>query len=156
MPADLLSIPSRDLNSLWPKFAELVQECLDECNKLGYDIAVFESTRTAARQDWLYAAGRTRPGPRVTNAKGWESAHQGNVAVDIARRRDSKWSWDFPADKVAKLFTDRGLEWLNPYEQCHFQMCGGLGGKVVGAMARDLGLQRTWAEIQHAIDMKHK
>ncbi|MBC1937200.1 hypothetical protein HCA69_12535 [Listeria grandensis] len=39
--------------------------------------------RSKAEQDALYAQGRTKPGPIVTNAKGGQSNHNYGVAVDL-------------------------------------------------------------------------
>lgn len=39
--------------------------------------------RSPVVQDGLYAQGRTKPGAKVTNAQGWESAHQYGLAVDF-------------------------------------------------------------------------
>lgn len=44
---------------------------------------VTEGYRSGARQDQLYAQGRTRPGEIVTNAKAGQSAHNYGLAVDI-------------------------------------------------------------------------
>lgn len=48
----------------------------------GRYVIVTEGKRSMARQVWLYAAGRTRPGPKVT----WtmQSMHFKGLAVDIA------------------------------------------------------------------------
>jgi peptidoglycan L-alanyl-D-glutamate endopeptidase CwlK len=57
-----------------------------------YRLAVAQGiTRWRVRDGWrdpkvqeqVYAQGRTKPGPIVTNAKPWESAHQWGLSVDI-------------------------------------------------------------------------
>jgi peptidoglycan L-alanyl-D-glutamate endopeptidase CwlK len=68
--------------------------------------------RTFAEQDALYAIGRTKPGKRVTNAKGGQSYHNYGMAIDIVLLKDTNGdgtfetaSWetnvDFDGDGVA-------------------------------------------------------
>lgn len=76
------------------------------------------SFRSFEEQDKLYAKGRTRPGRRVTNARGGESFHNYGVAADIAFY-DEKGTISWPEDgDYAKLWTrygehakKQGLEW---------------------------------------------
>jgi len=57
-----------------------------------YDCKILCGIRTAEEQQWLYASGRTRPGPILTNKDGVRkrSRHQGDgvvllsLAVDVA------------------------------------------------------------------------
>ena len=63
----------------------LVKEELNAWLKVhtpGRFVIVTEGKRSLARQAWLYAQGRTRPGPKVT----WtmKSKHIEGLAVDIA------------------------------------------------------------------------
>lgn len=68
------------------------------------DITILEGHRSHARQAELYAQGRTTSGPRVTNAKPGQSAHnsQPSKAVDAAPYLDTdgdgdselSWDWD--------------------------------------------------------------
>ncbi len=153
MTVDIVNIPNRDVSLLYPAFARLVKLALDDANAAGYYLSVFEGYRTPERQDWLYASGRTRPGTLITRAKAWESPHQAALAVDVALHVDGKWSWKFTS-QVHPFFHKHGLETLD-FEVAHVQMTGGLGGKVVGAFARDLGLARTWIEVEHAVRQRN-
>lgn len=47
-------------------------------------IRVVQGLRTFAEQDALYAQGRTKPGPIVTNAKGGQSNHNFALSFDFA------------------------------------------------------------------------
>ncbi|SDF77243.1 peptidoglycan L-alanyl-D-glutamate endopeptidase CwlK [Massilia sp. PDC64] len=51
----------------------------------GYEMAILEGYRSAARQDALAALG-----PGVTNARAWQSWHQYGLAADCAFVRDGK------------------------------------------------------------------
>lgn len=139
---------NRDMRLLSPFFADRVAKAVAQCHQLGYPIEVFEGYRSPDRQDWLYAQGRTREGKIVTKAKAWESTHQLGLAIDIALFINGKWSWDFDAAKVSQCFLDNKLEWLAPFEMCHFQMLGGMPIKMARDMAVRYGLQSLWMEIE--------
>lgn len=53
--------------------------------RYGYDMAILEGYRSAARQDALAALG-----PGVTNARSWQSWHQYGLAADCAFVRDGR------------------------------------------------------------------
>ena len=83
---------------------------------------IVSTLRTFAEQDELYAQGRTKPGKRVTNAKGGQSLHNYGVAIDFALIIDGKTaSWedlkDFDGDRKADwmeivgVFEQAGWEW---------------------------------------------
>ena len=65
-----VTVACRDLNELHPKLKSLAQKLIEECTKQNIPIIVTETYRSVARQDYLYAQGRTRSGSVVTNAKG--------------------------------------------------------------------------------------
>jgi hypothetical protein len=149
MQLDVAS-PNRDMCLVYPRFASLVQTALSECVAAGFKIEVFEAFRGPERQNYLYEAGRTRPGPIVTKATAWQSAHQLGLAVDIAAKNGNGWTWDFPVDKVGTIFTRHGLQSLAPYERCHFQFMNGLNITAAVALMRTCGLQRVWLEVEAA------
>lgn len=74
--------------------------------------------RTWAEQDALYAIGRTRPGRKVTNAKGGFSNHNFAIAADYGVFHQGKYLDDKNPqlaekvhDKVAQDCEDYGLDW---------------------------------------------
>ena len=75
----------RDITKLHPLLQEKINQLKIECAKQGLVIAIGECLRTVAEQDALYAQGRTKPGTKVTNAKGstYSSMHQWGVAFDF-------------------------------------------------------------------------
>lgn len=92
--------------------------------------------RTIAEQDALYALGRTKPGKKVTNAKGGSSFHNYGLAIDFCLILDGKdVSWDtlkdYDGDKVSDwmeavaIFKSRGWEWGGDFKSIkdapHFQ-----------------------------------
>lgn len=73
----------RDLAELKPVAEKACRLLFQECAKAGIDnIFITETYRSQERQQYLYAQGRTRPGPVVT----WtlNSNHKSRLAWDIA------------------------------------------------------------------------
>lgn len=107
--------------------------------------------RTFAEQDALFAQGRTKPGARVTNARGGQSYHNYGLAIDIVLLVDrdgngtfESAAWDtktdFDGDKkadwqeVVAIFKRYGWEWGGDWkfvDAPHFQ-------KTLGKSIRDL------------------
>lgn len=73
--------------------------------------------RSISDQDYLYGQGRSRPGNKVTNAKGGQSIHNYGMAFDIVIlvQRQGVWmaSWTVDAHwiRVANFFKSRGWVW---------------------------------------------
>ncbi len=91
-------------------------------------IRIVQGLRTFAEQDGLYAQGRTKPGKKVTNAKGGQSLHNYGLAIDFAILLDKdnngtyeELSWSTTADydrdgiidwnEVVAEFEKAGWEW---------------------------------------------
>jgi len=108
------------------------------------DFTITEGLRTTARQQALYAQGRTKPGIRVTNADGLrnKSSHQAKSdgyghAVDLypffsgqvqVNHKDTIKNLEKIAihiKAVAKCLGHKitwGGDWKNPYDPPHFQL----------------------------------
>ena len=113
------SIERQDsLELLEPSFRKKVQKLIQVLQAQGYEPWVYETLRTAARQDWLYASGRTRPGPIVTDVDSSAPmvGHGVGLAADIIDGRPhptrsgqkvgwGSWTGD-PGDAEAKLMAD--------------------------------------------------
>lgn len=139
---------NRDLNLLFPVFADAVGRGLRECAAAGYPVAVFEAWRPPQRQSYLHEQGRSREGKIVTNQLPWLSWHQYALAVDLAFKDGAQWSWVGPWDKVIPIFKAHGLESLAPFEQAHLQLTGGLGIEAAREVYQKYGLQQVWLEVQ--------
>ncbi len=107
------------LDGVKPELVAKVQAIIAAMGELGFVMIVTDGVRTTEQQQALYAQGRTKPGPIVTQADGMEhrSNHQARggfgYAVDCCFVVDGKPSWD------------ESLPWV-----------------LYGAMAETLGL--TW------------
>ena len=113
------------INKLHPNVREEVHKIIEECDKAltgKAKIRVTQALRTFKEQDDLYAIGRTKPGKKVTNARGGQSIHNYGFAVDICLIIDGKTaSWDTAKDwdndqvsdwyECMKIFAKYGWDW---------------------------------------------
>ena len=103
-------ITEERIKLLHPSVRDEVKILIDKINTCvltgSAKVRIAQGFRTFAEQDALYAQGRTKPGAKVTNAKGGQSIHNYGLAVDIVLIIDGKIaSWDtkkdFDKDKVS-------------------------------------------------------
>lgn len=132
---------------LHPKLRAEVSAIYDEIVAAlsGKAICRFAYTlRTFAEQDALYAQGRTKPGNKITNAKGGQSYHNYGLAIDIVLLIGNAASWDTKSDfdgdgksdwqEVVAIFKRHGWEWGGDWkftDMPHFQ-------KTLGKSIADL------------------
>lgn len=119
---------SRLLSDLHPDLEVLAARFLARCAERQVDVLVVCTYRSDTEQDALYAQGRTTPGPRVTNAKAGQSAHNATLdgmpasrAFDAVPLLHGKPIWEDPRDKDS--------DWTNDY-----------GWRVMGEVAEEVGL----------------
>lgn len=84
---------------LYPEFRSRLRMAMNEVQELTGEVwVIVEGYRSVARQLWLYAQGRTRPGPVVT----WKRTptwHGVGLAADVRPRR----GYQVPTDYWVKL-----------------------------------------------------
>ncbi len=68
---------------LHPIFRERLVLLAEGLARRGMQALITDGLRTVAEQDALFAQGRTKPGPKVTNARGGQSNHNYGLAVDM-------------------------------------------------------------------------
>jgi len=118
-----------DPAALHPLFREKALELLDRLAAEGVPFRLFEGFRSAERQQYLYAQGRTRPGPIVTKARPWASYHQYGLAGDFVIFEKGAWSWDARGvrmrywKRLQEAGKQLGLEPLS-FEMPHLQLAG--------------------------------
>lgn len=85
-------------------------------DEFGYEVRVTETFRSQARQDELYAQGRTTPGPTVTWTK--NSNHTRGRAADvlIVGADDAAYA------KLATVAVEEGLRTLGPMDPGHIEL----------------------------------
>lgn len=103
---------------------------LEKCAKKGIYLIITQGFRSKEAQDALYEQGRTKPGRKVTNAKGsdYSSQHQWGIAFDIAIN-DIGLLYDVATiKKVAKIAKTKsvglswGGDWTSPVDIPHFYL----------------------------------
>jgi RHS repeat-associated protein len=96
-----------------------------------WEARIVQSHRTYAEQDELYAKGRTKPGAKVTNARGGQSNHNFRLAYDIAFFCGTAVKWEGPEfDTAGSIGEGLGLvwggRWKSPVDRPHFEYPHGL------------------------------
>lgn len=125
-------ISSRNITDLLPCVQRKAQVFKDACKKEGIDIIFTSTYRDNESQNALYAQGRSKPGNKVTNAKGGQSFHNYRCAFDFAPVVNGKIDWtDLDTFKKCGAIAEaNGLEWAGRWvrfkEMVHCQYTGGL------------------------------
>jgi hypothetical protein len=121
----------RDLDGVAPELQAKVQRVIDRMRQeYGHDVTVVEATRSQERQDYLFAQGRTRPGPVVTWTR--DSAHTHGNAVDVV----VDGSWDNPAGfaRLQRIAREEGLRTLGMRDPGHLELATeSVGARTVTA-----------------------
>ncbi len=109
------------------------REFLKRVTAAGINARIISGTRTYAEQDAIFAQGRTKPGKKVTKAKGGQSNHNFGIAWDIGIFTDQG---DYLPEsplyaKAAEVGLVAGLEWGGNWkgdfqDKPHFQLAVGL------------------------------
>lgn len=102
---------SREINELEPETRERCVKLLQRCAAEKHPVIVVQTFRSFEEQEALYAKGRVRPGPVVTNARGGDSWHNFRRAFDVVFLRGSQITWDGPWSKVGEFGEELGLVW---------------------------------------------
>ena len=112
----------RDINELKPTAQNACRLFLKKCKEAGLNIFLTETYRSQARQNQLYAQGRTEPGKivtwtlnsRHTSRRAWDIAVIGKDLYDMAVIRQ--------AGAIGQsLGITWGGEW-SPPDYCHFEI----------------------------------
>ncbi len=115
----------RDLAELLPAAQAACRLLFQECYKAGIkNIFITETYRSQARQNYLYAQGRTRPGQIVT----WtlNSNHKSRLAWDIAVGPPQSLYDVTTLNQVGAIAKKLGIEWggtwTNAIDRPHFEV----------------------------------
>lgn len=106
----------------------------DEC------IRIVQGVRTIQEQNELYAKGRTKPGKKVTNARGGSSYHNYCLAIDYCRMKAGKIIWE-PYQPMIDAFKNAGYEWGDSWKKFkdypHFHKAYGYTVKQLLQMTKE-------------------
>lgn len=154
-------ITEQRIGRLHPHVRDEVTKIINECDAVFGGKAIVriaQGLRTFAEQDALYAQGRTKPGRKVTNAKGGQSIHNYGLAVDIVLLVDKDdngtyetASWDTQKDwnkdgmpdwmQCVLIFKKYGWSWGGEWKSFkdlpHFEKTFGYGWRGLLALKRD-------------------
>lgn len=123
-------INSRKVEDLVPEMQALIKKFIEGCKAVGVDVLITSTYRDFESQDALYAQGRTKPGLKVTNAKGGQSVHNFRAAADFVPLKDGNPDWNdlkkfAICGQVAKAVgLDWGGEWKSFKDLPHVQLKG--------------------------------
>lgn len=127
---------SRKIEDMHPKLQPLVRQFLERAEAAGVNVLITCTYRSNEEQDQLYAQGRSKPGPKVTNAKAGQSKHNhtlngkpASLAFDVVPMVGGKCVWDakHPHWQVLGLIGHQlGFDWYGspgaPFKEYpHFQ-----------------------------------
>jgi len=123
----------KQLHPIVQHYAHLLITQLEE---LGYSPIVTQGLRTHDEQNALYAQGRTKPGQKVTNARGGESWHNYGLALDLGfMDKEGKLTYEVDWNIVGKVGQKIGFSWGGAWtifkDRPHFEITGGLRIKDV-------------------------
>jgi len=122
-----------DTQLLYPALLDRILQMLEACTTQGFDYWATSGFRSAQEQDELYAQGRTKPGSVVTNAKGFQSAHNFGLAVDFTRDLDRQRAGLQPGwaaadyEELGARAAESGLIWGGTFamkDRPHVQLPG--------------------------------
>lgn len=141
LPKDEISLAR--LNLLHPALRVRAITAYNEAvriTQVGVHPFIVQTLRTFEEQDALYQKGRTRPGPKVTNARPGTSYHQYGLALDFCLQVNGKLVWKVDTNwmKVVNVFKATGFEWGGDWksfkDQPHLEMKFGYNVKQLLAL----------------------
>ncbi|MDZ7630616.1 MAG: M15 family metallopeptidase [Gemmatimonadaceae bacterium] len=127
----------RDTARLDPAFRARLERVMERMRKeFGHDVTVVETVRSQARQDALFAQGRTVPGQVVTWTK--QSKHGKGMAADLLV--DGEWQNPVGYAHLATVAKEEGLRTLGARDPGHVELPaeGGVSGSTLDALLGDL------------------
>lgn len=143
------------LSKLMPALATRVREIISGGARAGLKIEVVQGYRTFAEQEMLYAQGRTRKGPLVTNARGPQSFHCYGLAADLCPFQQGRPDWDDEKafDQIGAQATRVGLVWGGVWkkpDRPHVQLSPFTVLQCF-TFFREGGLARVWSEVERKL-----
>lgn len=138
------------LSQVHPLLRQKAEAVIAQLAAEGLTVEVVSGLRTADEQNALYAQGRTKPGPKVTYAKAWQSNHNYGLAVDFCPFVNSKPDWNAPRavwKRIGEAAERQGLEWGGRWakfrDMPHVQLPG-LSVAQCFALSGGANLQPVW------------
>lgn len=112
----------KNINTLHPKIRGLARQFIAKAKSQGIDLVITDAFRTYAQQNAIYAQGRTKPGPIVTNAPGGFSNHNFGLAFDVYPIENGKINFNSKNyDNIAKIGKSLGFKWGGDWKGTKFK-----------------------------------
>lgn len=135
------------LNQLHPAIRESALRAYRKAVKItpvGVHPVIVQTIRSFEEQDLLYQKGRTRPGPKVTDARAGQSYHNYGLAIDFCNAINGKLVWPKVPDRnwmiVVECFKEEGFKWGGDWKSFqdnpHFEKSFGLKEKELLARVK--------------------
>ena len=116
-----MSRVERSLERLDPTFGARLERVIERMREeWGHEVRVVETHRSQARQDALWAQGRTRPGPVVTWTR--SSNHTQGRAADLLI--DGRYDNAAGYARLARIAAEEGLRTLGSRDPGHIELPG--------------------------------
>ena len=129
------SFSEQRIAKLHPKVRAIFTKFIDDAES-GLDITlrVAQGLRTIDEQNELYAQGRTKPGKKVTNAKGGSSYHNYGLAIDVLRMNGKEADWNYDTAKLLP-YMPAGMVWGGNFktikDKPHFEFTFGINWRTL-------------------------
>ncbi len=139
------------LEKVHPELNKRIRDLIEAFAQRGVQVEVVQGLRTIAEQNALYAQGRTKPGPVVTNARGGQSNHNFGLAADLCPFVNGKPDFTDNAGFMAigAEAVKRGLEWGGNWKRLidkpHVQLPG-MSIADCSRLYKKGGLDAVWEE----------
>lgn len=120
-------------DGLIPEVATKAEALSALCQARGWRLRIYCTYRSNEEQDAIYAISRTKPGKKVTDARGGQSWHNHKKAFDAVLIVDGRAVWGKTKQDwellgaLGGLAESVGLEWGGRWlsrDGCHFQLAG--------------------------------
>lgn len=124
------------IEQLHPKVRAIFKTFIEEAEEsLNVTLRIVQGMRTIAEQNELYAQGRTKPGKKVTNAKGGTSYHNYGLAIDLVEIKNGQANWNFRYNLLKPFAKKYNLVWGGEFktilDRPHFELTFGNHWKVL-------------------------
>jgi peptidoglycan hydrolase-like protein with peptidoglycan-binding domain len=140
------------LDKVHPKLAQAVAAVINNLAAEGLKVEVTQGLRTFAEQDALFAQGRTKPGKKVTKARGGQSNHNYGLAIDLCPFIGTQPQWEDEKgfDRIGAAAKQQGLKWGGDWpnfpDRPHVELAGPSVNECL-ALFNNGGLAKVWAKI---------
>lgn len=123
-------ISEKRIEQLHPKVRAIFKAFIEEAEEsLNVTLRIVQGLRTIAEQNALYAQGRTKPGQKVTNAKGGSSYHNYGLAIDLVEMKNGEANWNFKYELLIPFAKKYNLVWGGTFKSIvdkpHFELTFG-------------------------------